>query len=225
MFPGFDYASCYRSWDGNPSRFDNLQRHHTQETVGLENPASRDHGFMSTQSPQTEFAIGFLTVINAKGFGSCGGLLVVNELGRPIEFHCTAPVSPNRTQQILYGKSLESFLYCDQIGKTLLKQSKSNVNLIITDLAPLSSLETNENQVLVLIVDKSEIATLDIDHSNAKRIDLGQESATLVYAFGTTDVTFNETEAMVRQFSEMLPLDEPFERIENAIDEAQSVAR
>ena len=44
--------------------------------------------------------------------------------GRPLEFHCTAPIKPNRAQEILYGPTLEPFLYGEQIGQTLLERRR-----------------------------------------------------------------------------------------------------
>src|SRR4029450_11711246 len=50
--------------------------------------------------------LGFFTAIAVPERGFVGGLLVTNHLGRPLEFQCTAPVRPNRTQEILYGPPL-----------------------------------------------------------------------------------------------------------------------
>ena len=55
-------------------------------------------------------ALGFLTVLDDPQNGLFGGYLVLNMEGRPLEFHCTAPIKPNRAQEILYGPTLESFL-------------------------------------------------------------------------------------------------------------------
>jgi len=46
---------------------------------------------------------GFLTAVDSPLHGLFGGYLVVDSLGRPLEFHCTAPVKVSRAQQILYG--------------------------------------------------------------------------------------------------------------------------
>lgn len=169
--------------------------------------------------------MGFLTVLEVEGFGSCGGLLVVNQIGRPVEFHCTAPVSANRTQEILYGRSLESFLYCDQIGKTLTSQSKSKLNLIVTDQTKLTGLEINPDQTLVILIDENELEQLQIDLDGAHRLELGLESGTIPFAFTQDESQLETVKKQLRLFSRTIPLDEPFERIENAIDEAQSVAR
>src|ERR1044071_7615013 len=67
-------------------------------------------------------AIGFLTALERAPHGLSGGYLLLNTAGRPLEFHCTAPVKPNRAQQILYGPTLKPFLYGEQIGATLVNK-------------------------------------------------------------------------------------------------------
>ena len=180
---------------------------------------------MPIKTPKSEFKLGFLTVLEVEGFGSCGGLLVVNHIGRPLEFHCTAPVSANRTQEILYGRSLKSFLYCDQIGKTLTSQSKSQLDLIVTDQPSLVGLETSADQTLVLLIDKSEIEQRQNCIASAHRLDMGSDSPMIPFAFAEDQNQLANATAQLQHFVQTLPLDEPFERIENAIDEAQSVAR
>ncbi|MDR1141839.1 MAG: hypothetical protein LBL62_09115 [Planctomycetaceae bacterium] len=77
--------------------------------------------------------LGFLTVTNQPRLGLIGGYLILNQAGRPLEFHCTTPLKPNRTQEILYGNTLEPFLYGEQIAKTLLIRSKVPVSYIFTN--------------------------------------------------------------------------------------------
>ena len=75
---------------------------------------------MSTADAQSKrLALGFLTVVEHPQYGLFGGYLMLNTAGRPLEFHCTAPIKPNRAQEILYGPTLEAFLYGEQIGQTL----------------------------------------------------------------------------------------------------------
>ncbi len=88
----------------------------------------------------SKLAIGFLTVMDHPQHGLFGGYLVLNLAGRPLEFHCTAPIKPNRAQQILYGPTLESFLYGEQIGSTLLGHAKTSPLVVCTDREPVLSL-------------------------------------------------------------------------------------
>ena len=91
---------------------------------------------MSASDPKSLSAIGFLTVLEHAEQGLFGGYLVLNATGRPLEFHCTAPVRPNRAQEILYGPTLAPFLYGEQIGQTLLAKAKTEPLLVCTDVEP-----------------------------------------------------------------------------------------
>jgi hypothetical protein len=77
--------------------------------------------------------LGFLTIIDQPGGGLTGGYLVLNRAGRPLEFHCTVPLSPDKIQQILYGDTLQPFLYGERIAHTLIQRSKLPVLSILTN--------------------------------------------------------------------------------------------
>lgn len=79
--------------------------------------------------------LGFLTVIDHEIFGLVGGYLILNPTGRPLEFHCTSPVKPNRAQEILYGNTLEPYLYGEQIARVLLSRAKTPTRFVLTDAA------------------------------------------------------------------------------------------
>jgi hypothetical protein len=96
--------------------------------------------------------IGFLTVVEHAQHGLFGGYLILNLAGRPVEFHCTAPIKPNRAQQILYGPTLDSFLYGEQIGATLLGHAKSTPLAICTDREPVLSLGELTDLPVALVV-------------------------------------------------------------------------
>jgi hypothetical protein len=91
---------------------------------------------MPTDEPKSQPALGFLTVLEHAQHGLMGGYLVLNPAGRPLEFHCTTPIKPNRAQEILYGPTLEPYLFGEQIGKALVAKSSVEPLLICTDLRP-----------------------------------------------------------------------------------------
>jgi len=85
--------------------------------------------------------LGFLTVIDQSPGGLTGGYLVLNRSGRPLEFHCTMPVFPEKIQQILYGDSLQPFLYGEKIANSLLQRSKLPVLSVFTNHACVLSVQ------------------------------------------------------------------------------------
>jgi hypothetical protein len=83
--------------------------------------------------------LGFLTVIDQLPNSLTGGYLILNKAGRPLEFHCTVPLQPDKIQQILYGNTLKPFLYGERIAQTLLQRPKLPVLSIFTDHAAILS--------------------------------------------------------------------------------------
>ncbi|HET6324172.1 MAG TPA: hypothetical protein VFG04_05690 [Planctomycetaceae bacterium] len=88
---------------------------------------------MSVDSGKELFRLGFLTAIEVPDRGFVGGLLVTNQFGRPLEFQCTAPLKPNRTQEILYGPTLVPYVLGDLIGRTLLEKVGVKPHLVLTE--------------------------------------------------------------------------------------------
>jgi len=80
-----------------------------------------------------ELRIGFLTSVRTTDKAFVGGLLVTDRFGRPLEFQCTTPVKPNRTQELLYGPTLEPFILGELLGKTLLNRIGVKPTLTVTD--------------------------------------------------------------------------------------------
>lgn len=88
---------------------------------------------MSASNDTPEISLGFVQVIDLGDASLIGGYLLLNHLGRPLEFHCTEPVSPNRAQRILYGATLKSFLGGEQIARTLIEHSKLQPSFVFVD--------------------------------------------------------------------------------------------
>jgi hypothetical protein len=185
-------------------------------------------------------AIGFLTVIDHPQHGLFGGYLVLNFAGRPLEFHCTAPIKPNRAQQILYGPTLDSFLYGEQIGSTLLGHAKTSPRLICTDCEPVLSLRDliDLPVALVLPPEESQGGTgngpaaedkpalrVDAPHSRGPRLiifELGRNRLAVSQQKGDDRKQLSER---LGEAAAGLDLWEPFTRIREAIEEAQQAAR
>lgn len=85
-----------------------------------------------SESPATP-RLGFLSFAEDPDLGHRGALLVLDELARPLEFHCTAHIKPNRAQAILYGPTLEPVLFGERIGQGLLRQCEEPLALLVSD--------------------------------------------------------------------------------------------
>ena len=76
--------------------------------------------------------IGYLLVVEPRPAVFVGGLLVTTHRGRPLEFQATAPVTPNATQQLLYGRTLRPHVCGEVIGAALLKKAATKPRLVLT---------------------------------------------------------------------------------------------
>lgn len=179
---------------------------------------------MSASTGKNVSAIGFLTAIEHAEHGLFGGYLILNTSGRPLEFHCTAPVKANRAQEILYGPTLRPFLFGEQIGQTLLAKAKIAPLLVCTDMEPiLAAREFSE--VPLLLVLESTNATVEQDRSATltKTFELGCRRARVLRSHsGDEDVVKDRWQVA---HIDSLDLLEPFTRIREALEEAQKTAR
>jgi len=182
--------------------------------------------------------IGFLTVLQQPRLGLLGGYLILNAVGRPLEFHCTAPVRPNRAQEILYGSTLEPYLFGEQIGSTLLKKAKVKPQLVLTDVRPALELREHTKIPVALVVGSPadieapspalKIATTRIDSAQAD-VPAPKHLQLIHFQLGATQLAIaarheEDRDQILRDWdahTESLDFSEPFGRIRDAIDEAQ----
>lgn len=150
-------------------------------------------------------AIGFLTAMEADD-AYVGGYLILNPMGRPLEFHCTAPVWPTRAQEILYGPTLLPFLIGEQIGGALLNKAKLNPRLLVTDTEPMLAARMTQPLPLICLAKRDEPSSRPISDARTARGFEGD---------------LESLEATWKSFGDALDLQEPFTRIRDAIGEAQ----
>ena len=190
---------------------------------------------MNNTDTKPKHAIGFLTVVEHPQFGLFGGYLVLNMAGRPLEFHCTAPVKPNRAQEILYGPTLESFLYGEQIGQTLIAQGSIHPLVVCTDKQPAMAARDYVSVPLVLVLQPAEPTEAPADAGRVWRVDAGHRAGPrlMTFEFGRNRLALPEHAEDDRrriadplaELTESFDLSEPFGRIRCAIEEAQQAVR
>jgi hypothetical protein len=197
---------------------------------------------MSNMDAKLKPAIGFLTVVEHPQYGLFGGYLVLNIAGRPLEFHCTAPIKPNRAQEILYGPTLQSFLYGEQIGQTLIQQASTAPLLVCTDQEPaLAAREYSSMPVVLVLPPNGEIMTGETveppvagERSHVVRVDAAHHGPRLMtFELGRNRLALPESAkedrglvtARLTELADAFDLAEPFYRIRAAIEEAQQAVR
>lgn len=196
---------------------------------------------MDTTDSKTKPTIGFLTVVEHSQYGLFGGYLILNVAGRPLEFHCTAPIKPNRAQEILYGPTLESFLYGEQIGQTLIGQGGVCPRLVCTDREPaLAAREFVESPLVLVLPNEAETesktdAAAPAESGRFLRLDTAHHGVPrlMTFAHGPNRLALPEradedrrlVAERLAELTDSFDLAEPFQRIREAIEEAQQAVR
>ncbi len=197
---------------------------------------------MSANEEQQQFRLGFLSAVEVPDHGFMGGLLVTNHLGRPLEFQCTTPVKPNRTQEILYGPTLVPFLLSDLIGRTLVEKAAVKPDLILTEQEEILELRNHVSVPVACLADSAPgggppegRATFDesndvIENAGASAPAAAREAARPVEGawLGRQRLQFHDAHqsdrSTVALHASAIPRDadlrEPFQRVREALSEA-----
>lgn len=184
---------------------------------------------MSSQGLASDDALGFLSVVEAPQGGVVGALLVLNPKGRPLEFHCTSPVQPNRSQAILYGSTLRPFLWGEQIGVTLLNRARGRLSVTFADAPELLAARDHWSFPLLYLFPKVQVVP-DRGEGLAGEpptgpVDPWQEAMEVQCWQGTTcgvesrHASDLSSALLLLAGWPRLDLYEPFQRLRDAIDE------
>ncbi len=161
--------------------------------------------------------------------GYFGGYLIVNQLARPLEFHCTMPIKPSRAQSLLYGPTIDDFVCGEQIAKALVTKAKISPDLVITD--SLSALAVSlVSDVLAVKLDaelpQSETSEkLCLPKSTNHELQRFRVSKYDFVALANSSVTETRLTQILDQLSANFEITEPFQRVTEALLEAHPIAR
>jgi hypothetical protein len=170
---------------------------------------------VNAPAPSAPIHLGFLGVRHESGTFA-GGYLVTNAWGRPLEFRMSAPVQPNRVQQILYASTLDEYLSGEVIGRTLVEKTAMPAQAVFTDTLPALSLR----RCLEIPVAFVARAGCEIADGIVARAGDSQRGPLLVHP------EFPDDAGRLRELLERvhnLDLLEPFARIREAIVEARKL--
>ncbi|MCH2203701.1 MAG: hypothetical protein MK102_17165, partial [Fuerstiella sp.] len=112
---------------------------------------------MSAIRTAEKFRLGFMAALEVDGRGHVGGLLVTSHNGRPLEFQCTTPVKPDRTQEILYGRALKPWLLGELIGSTLLKRVGIKPDLVVVRNEEMLELRNHTETPVAFLADTAAV--------------------------------------------------------------------
>jgi hypothetical protein len=171
---------------------------------------------LSHQTPTGATTFGYLSAVESAEHGYFGGYLLISPLGRPVELHCTAPVRPSRAQELLYGPTLHPYLLGEQIAGTLLGKAQAKPQIVLTDQLSVLCQRSKIDVPLVLL---KPSPTSD---SSAGPDQLLVSGHHIELATGYS-ADLHAAIALLSKLAERVDLPEPFERIHEAIREAQRI--
>ena len=172
---------------------------------------------MSTSLAMNEqLRLGFLTAIHLEHRGHVAGLLVTNKYGRPLEFQCTAPVRPNRTQELLYGPTLVPFLLGELLSKTLLERIGVKPHVVLTDRAEMLDSRPHVSLPVACVVDREGERGRD-----GERLRIGKQQFRCHFEFSEDLKTF---EKLANDLASDADLLEPLDRVREALQETMKAA-
>jgi hypothetical protein len=117
-------------------------------------------------------ALGFYTVLETPDVGWTAGLLLLTPLGRPLEFHCTLPVRPTRTQSLLFGTSLREYLIGERLAIALLGRVRLQPQLLCVDLPAAESVRSHTSIPVLRVLSTND----DSDVREVRRPTLARSS-------------------------------------------------
>lgn len=180
------------------------------------------NGSPPRDSKPAEPIFGYLMCLEDPAHGFTGGYLIVSQTGRPLEFHCTAPVTASRAQEILFGPTLRPYLIGEQIGRTLLRKATLKPTVLVI----------NDRDAAAAIIEP-EIATVLLPTPQTQGLPPGgwrplEPHDQSVQQDPTAWTTVTDGKLVAEQLALLagsIDISEPFERIEQAIREAQRLGR
>jgi hypothetical protein len=180
-----------------------------------------------TSTPAPEPAIGFYTVEHSETLGWTGGYLLLNSGGRPLEFHCTLPVLPSRTHEILYGETLRSFLIGEAIGSALLAKARLQPQLLCVDQPEAMPLESGFGVTCIHWLGRSGTgasSARSVPANDRLETPSGRQITHRGQLFVCREDKRVQVETALRNVGGWNDWKEPFDRIREAIREAQQGA-
>ncbi|QDT06476.1 hypothetical protein K227x_48860 [Rubripirellula lacrimiformis] len=167
----------------------------------------------------SDTTIAYFTVVEDERTGWTGGLLLLNSGGRPLEFQCTLPVRPSRAHEILYGPTLRDHIIGEVIGPLLAKKVRTPISLLCVDQPEALVISQSTSFPIALVVEAAEADEGPIQDDTL----IGSGEVMLAGSKLLVPMErIEQVSALAEKLIDLPDAVEPFERIREAIKEAQS---
>lgn len=162
-------------------------------------------------------SLGFLKIVHESS-GYLGGYLLTNGWGRPLEFRLTSAVQPNRVQAVLYGDTLAEFIQAELIGKTLIEKCSSLPQLVVTNVPAALAVRNFVSMPVVAVMGEANqpppFGCLTVETSRCR-------STVVMLEKNAADRPLIEN--LLAKIDPAVDLNEPFQRIQDAMTEARKM--
>jgi hypothetical protein len=175
---------------------------------------------MTIPTPTGATTFGYLSAVESAEHGYFGGYLLISPLGRPVEFHCTAPIRPSSAQEILYGPTLRPYLLGEQIAGALIAKAQAKPQIILTDQSSVLCHRWKTAIPMVYLIPAADDASAATAGDASDQIIVAQHGFELAAGFESDRPA---AIALLAELSQGVDLPEPFDRIHGAILEAQRI--
>lgn len=155
----------------------------------------------------TAGTLAYLALVVESDTTCYGGLLAIDSLGRPVEFHCSAPLTPSRAHSILYGPTLRSHLTDQVVAPALLRALRRRPAALLVDHREQLALRSQVHYPVLHV----EIDAAGTARSSGVPVSCHEDHAGDRRIF----------ERVWSRFEAQVELCEPFERIRAALREAR----
>jgi hypothetical protein len=152
-----------------------------------------------------------------------GAILVTNQVGVPLEFKYTEPVTATKLHKILYGAVLDKYLHETVIRDRLGREIRSTPDFFITSYDEKDFLGALANKEMVA-VQKYNLPPSELSGSFSRIrdreaiIELEEEQIFLRLAFSTSNESIQHNIAVwIQEISRTMDVLEPLDRIISAL--------
>jgi hypothetical protein len=119
---------------------------------------------------------------------------------------CTSPIRPNDYQRLLYGNTLDSYVFVELIGAPLVAATKESIDLVLVEDEQFLAIRSDVDVPVVLLTRSTQDGN---NPSIALRVHSGFE----------TDRSVAQAR-LISLFNEGRDILEPFERVRLALEQA-----
>ena len=146
-----------------------------------------------------------------------GGILIVDEYTKPIEFRTTTDVKIDELQKILYGEALKGILFKEKFAIDLVKSLKEDFDIILTREKNILEIRKEIDKPIGLIQKYDPFKA--VDKFSHKIVNLAEKFEPLLFTISKEDekrlIYFSKN---LQEIYKTFNIMEPFNRVQKGLE-------